>query len=248
MRQFFLPAGSLEKNSATITGENYKHLVKVLRLHKGDKILLADGSGKQCEAEIKEINSENVLVEILREKEKSPEPPVNVTLLQGLPKKDKMELIIQKGTELGMHALVPIECARATLKLDSKRAVSRKSRWQKIALEASKQCQRALIPEIGEICSLKEALNALAADLILFLWEDENTVTLKESLHNISTDKIKTVAVAIGPEGGWAPEEVQLAHEYNAEVVSLGPRILRTETAGIAVITMLLYQLGDLGG
>jgi len=248
LQQFFLPEGALEKNSVIISGENYKHMVKVLRMQKGDKILLADGSGKQYEAEIKEIGNENVVAEIVKEKQANTEPPLKVILLQGLPKKDKMEFIVQKGTELGMYSLIPIESVRTVVKLDSKKAASRKNRWQKIALEAAKQCRRAVVPQIKEISSLKEALTALDVDLILFPWEDEKTLTLKDALKNIASDKIKSVAVAIGPEGGWAPEEVRLAKEFGAELVSLGPRILRTETAGIAAITMLLYQLGDLGG
>jgi 16S rRNA (uracil1498-N3)-methyltransferase len=247
LHQFFLLPELLKSPVVEIRDENAEHM-KVLRLKEKDSIILADGLGKQVIAKVISIKNKCFYAKIKKDLDCKTEPPVKVTLIQSLPKKNKIDYILQKGTELGMYQFVPITTARTVVKLNSSKAESRVERWQKIVLEASKQCRRAVVPLVSKITTLDNALNKLNADLILFFWEEEKTVTFKKILNNYSRDKLQSVVVLIGPEGGWTPQEVELVKKYNAKSVTLGPRILRTETAGIAVLTMLLYQLGDLGG
>ncbi len=247
MHQFFLVPELLKKPIVEIKDKNAEHM-KVLRLKKEDKIILADGLGKQVIAEIILAKDNYFCAKIIKKFEFETEPPVKITLIQSLPKKNKIDFILQKGTELGMNGFIPITTARTVVKLNSQKADSRVNRWQKIVLEASKQCKRAVVPIINKITTLEHALNKLDVDLILFFWEEEKTSTLKDVIKSFSVNEIQSAAILIGPEGGWAPEEVELIRKYNARFVTLGPRILRTETAGMAALTMLLYQLGDLGG
>lgn len=246
LQHFFVSESLSENDIFQIEGEEANHIVNVLRKKTGDHIFLADGSGLLVEAEILTSDRKKILVKKIREVASNTEPLIDVTLIQSLPKKDKMDLIIQKGTELGVSNFIPVISSRAVVKVDSDKAVSRKERWQKIALESSKQSGRVIPPYVHNIIEFKECLEKLEVDLLLFPWEEKASSSLQEILAN--ADNIDSAAICIGPEGGWSHEEVEFAKKKGAEIVSLGPRILRTETAALATITALFFHEGDLGG
>jgi len=179
------------------------------------------------------------------------EPPIEITLVQGLPKSDKMDFIVQKVTELGVKRIIPVITQRTIIRLGKEKAQVRRIRWQRIALEAAKQSGRAIIPEVREVIPFIQALNNLNGEsLNLIPWEEETSTSLKEVLkHHTShiPHPVSQITVFIGPEGGFTPEEVRAAREKGALPVSLGPRLLRTETAGLVTLAMILYELGDMG-
>jgi len=253
MARFFVTEDSIKNDQAVITGPDVKHITRVLRLGHGDKVGLCARDGREFTAEIIEISNSEVVCGITAEVKTFPEPPVKVTLYQGLPKGDKMELVIQKSTELGVSRIVPVICARTIVKLDETKAAVRRTRWQRLAEEAAKQSRRAAIPEVAEPLVFDKALTELSgAVLAVMPWEEEHTRGIGDLLKTctIKTDpgtKIE-VAVFIGPEGGFSKQEAELAGSYGVFRVSLGPRIMRTETAGIVTVALILYELGDLGG
>mgnify|MGYP002403718807 CR=1 FL=1 len=169
-------------------------------------------------------------------------------MLQGIAKGDKMDFIIQKCTELGIRRIIPVVTKRTVVQLTQEKAKKRQERWQRIAEETAKQSQRGLIPEVKEVTPLEEALKDLGDQPLLIPWEEEKVQTMKEVLQANKENNNSSLALLIGPEGGLDPEEVALAKTYQGIPVTLGPRILRTETAGMAALTMILYELGDLGG
>ena len=178
------------------------------------------------------------------------EPGLRLTLVQGLPKGDKMDFIIQKATELGVNRIIPLACERAVVKLTGDKQQRRLDRWQRIALEAAKQCRRPDIPEVAALATWEDVLAGMGKNTTALLpWEMENTTSLKKALIDCENlDSVIDLYVFIGPEGGFTAAEVSLACSHGVRPVTLGPRILRTETAGLAVLTMILYQFGELGG
>lgn len=247
MPKFFVEPDYVQPPNIEITGTDVKHIKSVLRLKVGDMIEVADGTGKEYQAEIGSINSDSVFAVIKETFLTQKEPPLDVYLLQGLPKGEKMEFIIQKCTEIGIKKIIPISTERSVVQLNKEKASKRCERWQRIATEAAKQCQRSIIPEVGLLGNLKQILETLPPDTIIIMpWESEKTKGMKETLEGLKLTG--PIAILIGPEGGFTEQEVNLAFEYGAKIVSLGPRILRTETAGLVSLTMVLYHLGDLGG
>ena len=245
--RFFVDPGGISDGAVRITGPDVVHITRALRLGKGTAVVVLDGRGKSYEAEILNTGRDEVLCEIKKELMEVPACPVKVTLVQGIPKGDKMDIIIQKGTELGVSRVVPLICSRAVVKLDGERALRKSERWQRIALEAAKQCRRPDVPEVSGPADLARVLAALPEkSLALIPWEEENTVSLKDILHKNNTGE--EIYVFIGPEGGFTPGEVEQARASGVRPVTLGPRILRTETAGIAVLALVLCRWGDLGG
>ncbi|MBO8168819.1 MAG: 16S rRNA (uracil(1498)-N(3))-methyltransferase [Thermoanaerobacteraceae bacterium] len=246
MHQFFVPEVGKIGARIRIAGEEAHHLVNVLRLETGDLVAIADSSGKRFLAALEEMTREEVTAYLERELP-SGEPPLKLTLLQGVAKGDKFDFIIQKTTELGISAIIPVQAQRSVAKIKPERAAKRLQRWQRIAKEAAKQCGRARVPEIEEPATLERALQSLPGDTsIMIPWEDEKTVSIGEALRK--HDFSRNIALVIGPEGGLTAEEVALAVSFGAIPVSLGQRILRTETAAIAAVAIVMYQLGDLGG
>ncbi|HLN65041.1 MAG TPA: 16S rRNA (uracil(1498)-N(3))-methyltransferase [Symbiobacteriaceae bacterium] len=220
------------------------HLLRVMRAEPGEPFVVLAG-GMQYECRLAEVEEGRAVGEVLSSTPAGGEPPVKITLFQGLAKGEKMETVIQHGTELGICAFVPVATARAVVKLEPKKAVERVERWQRIAREASEQSRRGAVPAVAPVASWKEATARVGQfDLALVPWE-EGGEPLREVL--ASAPGARTVAVFIGPEGGLSPEEVALAKERGARPVTLGPRILRTETAGLAAAAAILYALGDLG-
>lgn len=246
MPKFFVDKSNISSDKVVITGEDVGHIKKVLRLRCGDNIIVCDSNGTDYSAAIKEFENESVIAEIIGSKNNSSEPPIEVTLFQGIPKSDKMDYIIQKSVELGVNSIVPVLTDRTVVRIDNKKDADNKvARWQRIALEAAKQSNRGIVPVIGYPITLDKALETLKSyDISIIPYEKESTRKLKDYLQR---DKYRKISVFIGPEGGFSEKEVEKSLEAGAVPVTLGPRILRTETAGIMVLSILMYTLGDVG-
>jgi len=241
MANFYIEKTDITENIATITGEEAQHISRVLRMKKGDEVTLCDGEGNFYEAVLIDFSEKVVTAEILSSRRAETEPEVQITVFQGVPKNPKLETIIQKLTEIGAVRLVPVDTKRAVAKLDKENKVDR---LRKIAREAAKQSKRGIVPEVLSPVSLKEAVKmATEADLALIPYEEEREVSLKKAL---SGKTPKTVSVMIGPEGGFDSEEVKLAMDSGIASVTLGKRILRTETAPLVVCSAILYELGEM--
>ncbi|MBQ4564659.1 MAG: 16S rRNA (uracil(1498)-N(3))-methyltransferase [Lachnospiraceae bacterium] len=243
MYQFYTTPDNIEEHQATIIGPDVNHIRNVLRMKPGEAVRIADGLGACYEGEIGEISSDQVIVRLMGNRVESTELPVRVTLFQGLPKSDKMELIIQKNTELGVSGIVPVATSRAVVKLDEKKADGKVKRWNGIAEAAAKQSKRTLIPEVCPVISFKKALaEAEKYDVKLMPYENaEGMAFTRRCIGEIWPGA--TVAVFIGPEGGFSEEEVEAASAVGFVPITLGRRILRTETAGMCVLSMLGYVL-----
>ncbi len=244
MPKFFLNKEAINNNKAEITGGDVSHIAKVLRLPVGSTITLCDGEGTDYEAEITEIKKDVILLDIIKALKCNTEPAVNVTLFQGIPKASKMEYIIQKCTELGVMSIVPVMTKRTVVKLENIQAEKKKlERWNKIAAEAVKQCGRGYIPKVCDVTEIKN-ISVKDFDLLIVAYEEETDISLKSVLE--SNNEAKNIGIVIGPEGGLERSEVELLIKSGAKSVTLGKRILRTETAGHTVLTAVLYELGEL--
>jgi 16S rRNA (uracil1498-N3)-methyltransferase len=247
MPRFFVFPEQVKEGRVTITGPDVVHIVKVLRLGIGDPLTVLDGRGKVYEALIEQAGREAVICTIIKESEAKGPTAVRIALVQGLPKGDKMDLIVQKATELGVYKFVPLVCDRSVVKLLGDKPQRRAERWQRIAREAAKQCRRPDVPEVLPPVGWEEALAGMPENVnALIPWEEENQKSLKKILGE--SEPQGDVYVFIGPEGGFTAAEVELACSHGVRPVTLGKRILRTETAGLAVLAIILYQFGDLGG
>lgn len=247
MPRFFIDPALIRGDRVTIGGSEAHHMNHVLRLGPGDIITLLDGRGNLFQGRIETIRDGQVQCQLLHREPAGAEPPLDVVLVQGLAKGERMDLVIQKGTELGVRSFIPVQCNRSVVRLDAKKGAVRRERWQRIAQGAAKQCGRGLVPEVMAPVAWSAALDLIPPrGLVLLPWEEEINRTLKAELQ--ARKKPEVVWIIIGPEGGLEKHEVDQARERGAIPVTLGPRILRTETAGLAAVTMLLYQWGDLGG
>lgn len=246
MPRFFVQPQDIDGERLTITGSDARHIGKVLRMRKGDELTVCDCAGTDYRIRITSISAESVGADILFSMPSVAEPPLEVTLYQALPKSAKMETIIQKCTELGISKIVPCITARCVVKLENDSAAKKKvSRWQAVAEEAAKQSQRGRVPEIGLPVAFAEAAKRMKGCELCFVpYEMERERSIRQVLQNAEAPK--TAAFFIGPEGGIAPEEAELLADSGIPTVTLGPRILRCETAPIAVLSMLMYELGDL--
>lgn len=246
MPRFFVSPDQIKDNLIQITGPDVNHITRVLRLGPGDGLTVLDGRGGVYQAVIESLGKNQVLCSVAKELPAPGAPPLRITLVQGIPKGDKMDLIVQKGTELGVSRVIPLICLRSVVKLGKEKTSKRRERWQRIALEAAKQCRRPDIPDITEPAEWEQVLAGLNPQaLALIPWEEESAETMKNVLQGNPPGEVH---VFIGPEGGFTPAEVETARARGVRPVTLGPRILRTETAGLAVLSMILYQWGDLGG
>ena len=241
MYNFFVNDDCRQRDRYVITGADHNHIKNVLRMKVGDTILIsANGKSNLCEIEI--IDNDEIVAPIIEEDYQNTELPLQIHLFQGLPKSDKMELIIQKAVELGVYSITPIEMKRCIVKLDDKKKKSKQTRWQAISESAAKQSKRNTIPEINEIISYKAALNAAKElDLLLVPYENEDGIlSTKEALAKLK--EAKSVGIIIGPEGGFDDAEIEAAKDAGGRIISLGKRILRTETAAIPAVGMcMLY-------
>lgn len=250
MYQFFVEEEQIQQDCIYITGKDVNHIGNVLRMRQGEKIRVSDQSGKTYFCHIREITSEVVTADIDEIDEQGTELPCRIVLFQGLPKADKMELIIQKAVELGVYEIIPVAMKNCVVKLDEKKAASKVARWQAIAESAAKQSKRTMIPAVREPMEWKAAL-ALAKELDITLVPYENERGMdatREIIGKIA--KGTSVGIMIGPEGGFADAEIAAVDALREEghsihKISLGRRILRTETAGFATLSMLVYSLDD---
>lgn len=241
MFNFFADNSQLNNNRYFITGSDYNHIVNVLRMHNGDTFLVScDGKSDLCTLE--SIENETAVALITERDYQSTELPIKIYLFQGLPKSDKMELIIQKTTELGVTDIIPVEMSRCVVKIEDKKKTAKQSRWQAIAESAAKQSKRNFIPQVHEIISYKSALkDAEELDLILVPYESKDGMTATNSALNDIMPGM-SVGIFIGPEGGFEESEIELAANRNGRIISLGKRILRTETAAITAVAMCMLH------
>lgn len=244
MYQFFIESSAVDKEHIEITGPDVNHIKNVLRMRIGEKIAAVnEAEGGKYLCEIRKLEEERILCGILSEEEADTELPSKIYLFQGLPKGDKMELILQKAVELGCYEVVPVACKRCVVKLEEKRQKSRIQRWQNISEAAAKQSGRWIIPHVHEMMRFPEAL-AYAADMDICLIPYERAVNMEETKSLLASVKTgQRIAVFIGPEGGFEEAEIEEAKKAGIKPVTLGRRILRTETAAITVLSWLMYAL-----
>lgn len=250
MPKFFIKTENLKENEEIwITGSDVNHIKNVLRKKIDDKINICNSdTQKNYECVIKDIEENKIVCKILDEVKSLAESNLNITIFQGLPKADKMELIIQKTTELGVKTIVPVITKRTVIKLKDKDKQNKVDRWRKIAEVAAKQSGRDIIPTIENIINIAD-IKFDDFDKIFVLYENEEKISIKEEIEKLKNDNKEelNIGIVIGPEGGFAESEIeQLRLNQNISVVTLGKRILRTETVALVVSGILMYELGDL--
>ena len=250
MYQFFVDPSRIDVpgRRVEIVGEDVNHIRNVLRMKPGEEISVSNGTdGREYRCGILSLEKDRILCELRFVKEEGVELPVKVYLFQGIPKADKMELIVQKAVELGVYSIIPVACRRCVVKLDPKKAEQKAARWQEIARAAAGQSRRSLIPQVARVCGFSQALETAASmDLRLIPYEmAEGMDHTRELIDSLKPGQ--SVAVFIGPEGGFDEAEIREAQEKGMEPVTLGKRILRTETAGMTVLSWILYRMEDRG-
>ena len=243
MYQFFVDDAQIGKEFITIIGSDVNHIKNVLRMKPGEKIRVSNQKGQDYFCSIIELGDDFVQADILDSEAANTELSSKIYLFQALPKGDRMETVIQKAVELGVHEIIPVAMKYCVVKLDAKKAENKRKRWQAIAESAAKQSKRSLIPVVHEVMSFKEALSyAKECKVNLVPYENERGMeATQEAVLELKKDD--TISVMIGPEGGFSEEEIELVKEENMKIISLGKRILRTDTAAIATLSMLMLQL-----
>ena len=249
MPKFFVKNNQIKNNIINIIGTDVNHIANVLRLKAENEIQICnEDSGINYKAKIIDINKEDIKCKIIEEIESKTEVNTHIHIFQGIPKFEKMELIIQKCTELGVKEITPVEMERCVVKLDGKTENKKLERWRKIAEVAAKQSGRDKIPNINNVIKIKNICNILKNyDIVLVPYEKEKITTLKEVLVKLPQKDLK-IAIIIGPEGGFEEQEIKMLEQSNCKIVTLGNRILRTETVSIAMTSIILYELADFGG
>ena len=235
MHHFFVNPEQVEDGLIRITGSDVNHIKNVLRIRQGEEMLVSDGTGRDYLCQAEEIAGQEVTVRILETEEEGRELLSRIWLFQGLPKSDKMEFIIQKAVELGAAGIVPVTTRNTVVKLDPKKEEAKVKRWQAIAESAAKQSKRSLVPRVSGIMTLKEAFD--------YVESQGFSVRLIPYEHEAGMDGTKTELDAAGPEGGFDEREIELALSKGVRPISLGRRILRTETAGLALLSVLMMRL-----
>lgn len=246
MRKFFVKSENIFEGHIKISNSDVNHIKNVLRLKIGDKIQICNqDTSENYVCEISNIDADFIEVKIVEKILALAEGNIELHIFQGLPKADKMELIIQKGTELGVSTFWPVSFKRSIVKLSGKDEIKKVDRWQKIAEVAAKQSHRDLIPEVKNIINIKNICDLIQDyDVVLLAYENEENNYIKNELQNIKNSKEKLkIAVIIGPEGGIEEEEIKILEEAGSKVISLGKRILRTETVALQVSSIIMYEL-----
>ena len=238
--RFFVPPESLQGDQVTLSGDTHHHLHKVLRVRPGTHLTLLDGLGDCCEVELEMINRQEALARLIR-RWRETDRSLPITLIQAVPKGDKLDLVLQKGTELGVRCFRLAETAHSVPQVSPDRLRKREQRWMRIVTEAARQCRRSFLPVIKSAPHLAEVINEQTDDLKLVLWE-AGSVPLAEALPDPVPSGIRLL---VGPEGGFADHEIAAITAAGFVAVHLGPRILRTETAGLAAVSVLQYLYGD---
>ena len=250
MPKFFVNEEQINNQEIKIQGTDVNHIKNVLREKIGSELIICnEKTGQDYLCEIKEIKEENIICNIKEKLLNNAESNIKVTIMQGLPKADKMELIIQKSVELGVNNIIPIEMKRCVVKLKDKDKIKKIERWQKISVVAAKQSGRNIIPEINQVENLKNICETFENyDIVLLAYENEKENTIKNELKqlkekNQNKNEDVKIAILIGPEGGIAEEEVEIARKKGAKIITLGKRILRTETVALNVLSIIMYEL-----
>ncbi len=252
MPKFFVKQEQIKEDKIIILGQDVNHIKKVLRGKIGDTLQICNNqSGENYLCNIENISNENILCKIKEKVEEKVEANIKVTIFQGLPKADKMEYIIQKSVELGVYDITPVEMKRCIVKLNEKDKNKKIDRWQKISEVAAKQCGRDIIPKVNNIINIENVCDLIQKyDIVLVAYENEKENTLKEQIKNIKENIIKNknniktkIGVLIGPEGGIDIKEIEKMKENDAKIITLGKRILRTETVALNILSIIMYEL-----
>ena len=252
MPKFFVKQEQINGDIIIIQGQDVNHIKKVLRAKIGDELQICNSqNGENFLCDIKEIENEKILCKIKQEIEEKVESNIEVTIFQGLPKADKMEYIIQKSVELGVYDITPVEMKRCVVKLNEKDKNKKELRWQKISEVAAKQCGRDIIPQINKIINIKNICELIKKyDIVLVAYENEKQNTLKEQLNlikekmeKLKSDELIKIGIVIGPEGGLEEQDIEKLKENGAKIITLGKRILRTETVALNVLSIIMYEL-----
>ena len=245
MHHFFVSPEQIDNYFINIQGSDVNHIKNVLRMKAGEKILISDGFGKDYVCEISEITQDSIKNKIIESDIEGTELNCKLYLFQGLPKSDKMETIIQKSVELGVYEIIPVQTKRSIVKFDEKKKISKINRFNGISESAAKQSKRGLIPKVKNIMSFEEAVEySKKLDIVLIPYENfKDFNSTKEILKKI--EKNMKIGIFIGPEGGFDESEIKLAQEKGIKQISLGKRILRTETAGLTIISVLMFQIEE---
>lgn len=246
MPKFFTARENITDNEIIIDSEDAKHIKKVLRLNVGDEITVCDGAGVDYLAQIKAIENDKIVCDINERHKCDTEPEIFITLYQGLPKASKMDYIIQKNTELGICKIVPVKMSRCVVKLENEAAERKKTeRWQKISYEAAKQSGRGVVPEIAMPVTIDEVIENIREDELVFApYECEQETRLKDIAE--ASKGVKRISFIVGPEGGFDITEVEKLRNAGIRTITLGKRILRTETAAESVVSMLMYAFDEI--
>lgn len=244
MHRFYVEDKQIKNEEIVIAGQDVNHIKNVLRMKTGDEIVICNGQGKDFYSIIKQISSDEVINEIKSVKDTDTELPVKIILFQGLPKKDKMELIIQKAVELGVYEIVPVLTKRSVVKLDEKKKELKKlERWQNISASAAKQSGRGIIPRVSKVMTYHEAVE-FAGSLEYNVIPYEKAEDIDKTRDFVKGVKGKqSVGIFIGPEGGFEESEIEMALEEDIRPITLGRRILRTETAGLAILSIIMFEI-----
>lgn len=245
MQHFFVTPSQIEGKSIYIEGSDVNHMKNVLRMRPGEQVMISDGNNCRYLCKVAAYEEEKAVLEIVEEQQADTELPSRIYLFQGLPKQEKMELIVQKCVELGVHEVIPVSMKRCVVKLDEKKAKKKRERWQQIAESAAKQAGRGMIPKVRPLLTYQEALKE-AQDLDVVLVPYELATGIEETKRVIKEIQPgQTVGIFIGPEGGFEKEEAEAAVKSGAKEITLGRRILRTETAGLAIVSVLMFHLEE---
>ena len=245
MYHFFAEHENISEDYIDIRGGDVNHIKNVIRLKAGDEVLISSGDNYDYLCVIEELNDTVVTTKIIEKREKNNELPVKVYLFQGLPKADKMELIIQKMVELGAYEIIPVSMKRSVVKLDDKKAKSKTTRWNAISESAAKQSKRSIIPQVSEVLTFKQALEK-AGELDVLLLPYECAEGMDYTRRLVSDIKPgNSVGIFIGPEGGFDKAELELARSAGCDIITLGKRILRTDTAGMMLMSVIMYNMEE---
>jgi 16S rRNA (uracil1498-N3)-methyltransferase len=250
MQRYFLRLEQFRDNTVTIEGDDAHHLQRVMRAEIGDEVICSNGLDREALVRITALDKAVVTGDVVEELPMTAEPAAQVWIAQSLPKGDKMEIVIQKGTEIGAARFLPFLSERTVVQYDAKKEAKRTERWQKIAKEAAEQAHRNRVPEIAQVLNWKQLLNeAKKVDAAWICYEKEDGKQLRTAIREaLASGRSGSFLLAVGPEGGFSEQEIKRAEEAGFLSVSLGKRILRTETAAMVGLTCLLYETGEMGG
>jgi 16S rRNA (uracil1498-N3)-methyltransferase len=250
VQRYFVNKDQIVNGRVTIAGDDARHIFRVLRMVPGDNVICCDGTGAAYLVVLERLTEAVVTGRILEPLAGRREAGIHITLAQGLPKGDKMDMIIQKGTEMGVSRFIPVWMERTVVRYDDRKEAKRMERWRRIAKEAAEQAHRDRIPVVEPPVPFHACISRLSLyDLAILPYEKEATRGLRHLLQEVSDHlSLQNVCVVIGPEGGFSEQEVALAEQHGARTVTLGPRVLRAETAGLVVTAAILYHTGELGG